>query len=76
MRLTIPFRVGLLLLLSTASTLGRDHSQVSLTRVSADQKQVHDEHASVVYVLAGSGLMSLGLLFGHIRQKPERRRSR
>lgn len=52
-----------------AASFNRSHLRASLTRLPKIQSQRVDTETSVAYVVAGSGLMSLGLLFGHTRQR-------
>ena len=66
MQLWLPIRIGLFLLVSTSAGAAD----------RLEQKPDSKGQSSVAYVVAGCGLMSLGLLFGHIRHKPVRRRGR
>jgi len=71
-------RLGLLLLgslagFASAASQPGNHVHASLTRTSSAQKTKPSGPSSLAYVVAGSGLMSLGLLFGHIRQRPATR---
>ncbi len=46
-----------------------NHLGASLTRVSRGANAKEDAQSSAAYVVAGCGLMSLGLLLGHTRQR-------
>jgi hypothetical protein len=52
-----------------SDSLNRKYLRASMTRVSRTQKTIPDARTSAAYVVFGSGLMSLGLFFGHIRQR-------
>jgi hypothetical protein len=53
-----------------AHAFTRNHLGASLTKASANQKTTSTARESAAYVVAGSSLMSLGLLFANIRQRP------
>jgi hypothetical protein len=56
--------------ITSSSSFQKSHLRVSSTRELRSRKSLPDDKSAAAYVIAGSGLMSLGLLFGHIRQRP------